>query len=117
MTSGFESLCPLAPPSSPPMRFVFLGSGLCLQLPSDSASRRTPLLFGLGFRSSQPPEDFHLHVTSRFAFAPRLLSARSWRFAPCLAHKKREAPRERHLPYPLPPLPCPLPFYFFTLNR
>jgi len=55
MTSGFESLCPLAHPP-PRMRFVFLGPGLCLQLPSDSASRRTPLLFGSGFLSPRPPE-------------------------------------------------------------
>jgi len=28
------------------MRFLFVGPELCLQLPSDSGSPRTPLLFG-----------------------------------------------------------------------
>ena len=46
MTSGFESHGPLAHHSSPSMRFVFLGPGVCLQLPSDSGSPQTPLLFG-----------------------------------------------------------------------
>lgn len=32
-------------------------------------------------------------------------------------HEKREAPRKRHLPTPYAPLPYPLSFYFFTLNR
>jgi hypothetical protein len=32
----------------------------------------TQLLFGYGFPPPGPPEDFHLPVTSRFAFAPRL---------------------------------------------
>jgi len=29
----------------PYMRFLFVGAGFCLQLPSDSTSRWTPLLF------------------------------------------------------------------------
>jgi len=45
MTSGFESLCPLAHATPPHMRFLFVGPQLCLQLPSDPASRRQPLLF------------------------------------------------------------------------
>src|SRR5688572_5834931 len=36
------------------MRFVFLGPGLCLQLPSDPASRRTPLLLASGSRHQGP---------------------------------------------------------------
>jgi len=28
------------------MRFLFIGPDVCLQLPSDPASRRQPLLFG-----------------------------------------------------------------------
>jgi len=46
VTWGFESNGPLAHASSPLMRFVFLGPELCLQLLSDPASRRQPLLFG-----------------------------------------------------------------------
>jgi hypothetical protein len=45
VTLGFASHGPLALASSPRMRFVFLGPELCLQLPSDPASRRQPLLF------------------------------------------------------------------------
>jgi hypothetical protein len=46
MVLGFESLSPLAQMWLPHMRFLFVGPGLCLQLPSDSGSPRTPLLFG-----------------------------------------------------------------------
>jgi hypothetical protein len=45
MTSGFESACPLAHATPPRMRFLFVRPQLCLQLPSDPASRRMPLLF------------------------------------------------------------------------
>jgi hypothetical protein len=45
VTSGFESYGPLARAPSPLMRFVFLGPELCVQLLSDPASRRQPLLF------------------------------------------------------------------------
>jgi hypothetical protein len=53
---------------SVPRRFLFLGPGLCLQLHSDSASRRTPLLFGSGYPLAGGPsqgsvEDFYLQVT------------------------------------------------------
>jgi len=44
--SGFEDHSRLARICLPRMRFLFVGPGFCLQLPSDSASRRTPLLFG-----------------------------------------------------------------------
>ena len=43
---GFEDRRLLAHGSTPEMRFVFLGSGFCLQLPSDPTSRWAPLLFG-----------------------------------------------------------------------
>jgi hypothetical protein len=46
MTSGFESSRPLAHATPPRMRLLFVGPQLCLQLPSDPASRRQPLLFG-----------------------------------------------------------------------
>src|SRR5690606_5518038 len=45
------------------MRFVFLGSELCLQLPSDSTSRWTPLLLANGWQLPAPIADFHRLVT------------------------------------------------------
>ncbi len=80
----------------PQMRFVYLGPGLRLQLPSDPASRRTPLLFGSEFRSSRSPGDSHPQATSRFGLPPRLQPTRlrqSCRFAPCLAHTNEPPPR------------------------
>jgi hypothetical protein len=70
------------------MRFVFLGPEVRLQLPSDTTSRWLPLLFGLEFLSSRPPEDFHLQVTSRFGFPCRFPNDvhHARRFAPCPAH-------------------------------
>jgi len=46
MTSGFGHQRFLALDPMPHMRFVFLGSEVCLQLPSDPTSRWAPLLFG-----------------------------------------------------------------------
>jgi len=40
MASGFGSFGPLAHLQDASMRFVFLGPGVCLQLPSHPASRR-----------------------------------------------------------------------------
>ena len=51
------------------MRFVFLGPGLCVPLPSDSTSRWTPLRFGSRFPSPGLVEDLHLQVSGR---APHL---------------------------------------------
>jgi hypothetical protein len=47
------------------MRFLFVGPGFCLQLPSDSASRRTPLLFSYRFPPSGSEEDLNLQVTNQ----------------------------------------------------
>ena len=44
--SGFELYGPLALVRTPRMRFLFVRPALCLQLPSDPGSLRTPLLFG-----------------------------------------------------------------------
>ena len=43
----------------PQIGFVYLRSSFCLQLPSDSASRLTPLLLANGRRSPAPVRDFH----------------------------------------------------------
>ncbi len=43
----------------PRIGFVYLRSSFCLQLPSDSASRLTPLLLANGRRSPAPVRDFH----------------------------------------------------------
>src|SRR5690606_29752831 len=45
------------------MQFVFLGSELCLQLPSDSTSRWTPLLLANGWQLPAPIADFHRLAT------------------------------------------------------
>ena len=42
----FDLCCSLVRSAPPYMRFLFVGSELCLRLPSDSVSRRTPLPFG-----------------------------------------------------------------------
>jgi len=59
MVSGFEFHCPLAQMWLPHMRFLFVGPGLCLQLPSDSGSTRTPLLFSYRFPPSGSEADLH----------------------------------------------------------
>ncbi|OZV96042.1 hypothetical protein CAY57_10110 [Heyndrickxia coagulans] len=41
------------------MMFVFLGSEFCLQLPSDSISRWTPLLLANGWSLPTPIADLH----------------------------------------------------------
>lgn len=41
------------------MRFVFLGAEVCVRLPSDSASQRTPLPSANGWRLQTPIADFH----------------------------------------------------------
>jgi hypothetical protein len=43
----------------PQIGFVYLRSSVCLRLPSDSASRRTPLPLANGRRSPAPARDFH----------------------------------------------------------
>lgn len=50
------------------MMFVFLGSEFCLQLPSDSTSRWTPLLLASGWQLQAPTADFH-----------RLVNRHAWR--------------------------------------
>ena len=45
----FDLSCRLVRSAPPYMRFLFVSSEFCLRLPSDSASRRTPLPFGLHF--------------------------------------------------------------------
>ena len=46
MTLGLRDHGILAQTAHGLMRFVFLGSEVCLQLPSDPTSRWTPVLFG-----------------------------------------------------------------------
>ena len=46
----FSVFCHLIRISEPYMRFLFVRSEVCLQLLSDSVSRRTPLLFGYVLR-------------------------------------------------------------------
>ena len=41
------------------MRFLFVRSRVCLQLPSDSPSPGTPLLFGYALPTTGRARDFH----------------------------------------------------------
>jgi hypothetical protein len=43
---GLRRYAPPYPARLPHMRFLFVGIALCLRLPSDSVSQRTPLAFG-----------------------------------------------------------------------
>ena len=70
---GFEDIGLLARMPLPHMRFLFVGPGLCLRLPSDSASRRTPLPSGYRFPPPGSEKDFHLQVTNQ---SPQLIG---WR--------------------------------------
>ena len=74
------------------IQFVFLGPEICLQLPPHPASRRRSCCSARGSRSPGSPEDLHLQVTSRLAFATGSLLTgsacyrRACRYAPCPAH-------------------------------
>ncbi len=66
------------------MRFVFLGPELCLRLPSRVSSRSYGCRSARGSQPPGPPGDSHPQVTSRSAFASRLLpplggSRHAWR--------------------------------------
>src|SRR5690606_25191342 len=63
------------------MMFVFLGPKVCLQLPSDSTSRWTPLLLASGWPLQAPTADFH-----------RLVNRHAWRT------KKTPPPRGQRYP-------------------
>src|SRR5213593_3814380 len=89
MTWGFESLCPLAHQrcASSAVRTPRAGA-----LPAASFPQRVTALqlpFGSGFLSSRSPEDLHLHVTSRFAFAFRLTAPVTALCAMPGAHKEK----------------------------
>jgi len=58
------------------MRFVFLGPGLCLQLPPHDASRRRTCCSATG-PVTWTPEDLHLLVTSRSVFTSWLPAPRA----------------------------------------
>jgi hypothetical protein len=62
VTIGLWISWPPRPSAAAHMRFLFVGPGVYLQLPSDSASRRTPLLFGWRFPSPGSAGDFHPQV-------------------------------------------------------
>ena len=101
--SGVPVHCRVAPPHWPP---AFAGAGfvsdVCSSAPRFASGflptphRCDAVAIRLGVPVIESPEDFHLLVTSRFAFAPRLSDAsQDRRFAPCLAHKQKR-PRPRY---------------------
>ena len=51
---GFAANCPLAQTAPPPIHFLYIGSGLCLFLPPDSESLRTPLDLASGSQDQGP---------------------------------------------------------------
>ena len=51
MTSGFLIQRSITQRDRPYIRFLYVAPNICLQLPSDPASRQTPLLSTIGFRS------------------------------------------------------------------
>jgi hypothetical protein len=51
---GFRGMLPVHPSTAPYIRFLFVGPEVCLPLPSDSASRRTPLCSASGSFGSRP---------------------------------------------------------------
>ena len=55
---GFVLCCKLTPLTCL-MLFVFLGAELCIRLPSDSSSPRTPLPSASGWQRPAPSVDFH----------------------------------------------------------
>src|SRR6266540_7561295 len=69
MTWGFESFGPLAHQrcASSAVRAPRAGALPAASFPRHIAASQLP--FGSGFLSSRSPEDLHLHVISRFAFA------------------------------------------------
>src|SRR5580704_19151464 len=54
VTSGFGFSCPLARMRTPRMRFLYVRPALCLQLPSDPASRRRPCCSANGSHHQGP---------------------------------------------------------------
>jgi len=65
-------LAPLPTSQTPPMRFVFLGPELYLQLPSRVSSRSYGCCSARGSRHSGPPGDSHPQVTSPLVFTSGL---------------------------------------------
>lgn len=85
--SGFGSFGPLARTQTPPMRFLFVRPTLCLQLPSDPASRRRPCCSPSGSHHQGPQRT----PTSKSPRSPpqRSRQRQSRRYAPCLAHQNK----------------------------
>ena len=74
MAAGFVLSRELTPVPQPPMRFLFIGSELCLRLPSDPTSRWTPLPSASSFchrdlQGTLTPEPLSMPGTHRY---PRL---------------------------------------------
>ena len=67
---GLWRVWPPYPILTPLIRFLFVRPVLCLQLPSDSASRQTPLLFGYSF-SSTSGCDYLNHQSCTMPGAPK----------------------------------------------
>ncbi len=73
--SDFVVLSQLIHSDGPHMRFLFVDTWFCLDLPSDSASRRTPL------------------VSANSSYCQVCSGLSPPRFAPCWAHTRRQSRR------------------------
>ena len=86
--SGFGSACSLAQARPPHMRLLFVRPALCLQLPSDPASRRRPCCSASGSHHQGPQRTFTSWSPAGYHSGQTALS----RPVPCLAHTPKAPP-------------------------
>jgi hypothetical protein len=89
--SGFGYFGPLARMRTPHMRFLFVRPALCLQLPSDPASRRRPCCSASGSHHQGPQRTCTSKSSAGYHPGLSVLAHR----APCLAHNQKGRSRER----------------------
>ena len=84
---GLQVFMPPRPGAVASMRFLFVRPELCVQLPSDPASRQRPCCSASGSCHQGPQRTF----TSKSAGPPpqRIRQRQLRRYAPCLAHMKK----------------------------
>jgi len=86
VVSGFGLHCSLARMRTPHMRFLFVRPALCLQLPSDPASRRRPCCSASGSHHQGPQRT----CTSKSSTGYHPGQTVPSHHAPCLAHNEKK---------------------------
>lgn len=86
--SGFGCVCPLARMRTPHMRFLFVRPALCLQLPSDPASRQRPCCSANGSHHQGPQRTLTSKSSAGYHPGQTVFA----HHAPCLAHKQNGRP-------------------------